>query len=48
LLAMSDRILVLHEGALTGEFLQSEATQEKIMHAATNSALLGLSNEGGS
>jgi len=45
LLAMSDRILVLHEGALTGEFLQSEATQEKIMHAATNSALLGSSSE---
>ena len=38
LLAMSDRILVLHEGTLAGEFLQSEATQEKIMRAATGTA----------
>lgn len=34
-LGMSDRILVMHEGRLTGEFTQQEATQEKIMHAAT-------------
>ena len=46
LLAMSDRILVLHKGTLTGEFLQSEATQEKIMYAATNSALDGSPNGG--
>ncbi|MCC6443682.1 MAG: sugar ABC transporter ATP-binding protein [Armatimonadetes bacterium] len=34
-LALSDRILVLREGRLTGEFTRSEATQERIMAAAT-------------
>jgi ABC-type sugar transport system ATPase subunit len=35
LLALSDRILVLCEGRVTGEFSREEATQEKIMAAAT-------------
>jgi rhamnose transport system ATP-binding protein len=34
-LGMSDRILVMHEGRVTGLFDRSEATQEKIMMAAT-------------
>jgi rhamnose transport system ATP-binding protein len=34
-LAMSDRVLVMHEGRLTGEFARDEADQEAIMHAAT-------------
>ena len=34
-LGLSDRILVLHEGKLTGEFTRTEATPEKIMTAAT-------------
>ncbi len=34
-LRMSDRILVMCEGRLTGEIPIEEATQEKIMHAAT-------------
>ncbi|WP_003542259.1 sugar ABC transporter ATP-binding protein [Desulfotomaculum nigrificans] len=34
-LGMSDRILVMREGNLTAEFNRSEATQEKIMQAAT-------------
>lgn len=34
-LAMSDRILVLREGHLTGEFSRAEATQERVMTAAT-------------
>lgn len=34
-LGMSDRILVMHEGRVTGLFERSEATQEKIMMAAT-------------
>lgn len=34
-LGMSDRILVMREGHLTGEFTRAEATQEKIMMAAT-------------
>lgn len=33
-LGMSDRILVMHEGRITGEFDRAEATQEKIMEAA--------------
>ncbi|HMD89825.1 MAG TPA: sugar ABC transporter ATP-binding protein [Anaerolineaceae bacterium] len=34
-LGMSDRILVMHEGRVTGLFNRSEATQENIMMAAT-------------
>jgi ABC-type sugar transport system ATPase subunit len=34
LLAMSDRIMVLHRGRITAEFSNDEATQEKIMEAA--------------
>lgn len=34
-LGLSDRIIVLHEGKLTGEFTKSEATPEKVMAAAT-------------
>ena len=34
LIAMSDRILVIAEGALVGEFSHAEATQEKVMMAA--------------
>ncbi len=34
-LGLSDRILVLHEGRLTGEFTKIEATPEKVMVAAT-------------
>ncbi len=34
-MGMSDRILVMHEGRITGELNRAEATQEKIMHLAT-------------
>ena len=34
-LGMSDRILVMHEGKITGELSREEATQEAIMHLAT-------------
>ena len=34
-LGLSDRVLVLHEGKLTGEFIKTEATPEKVMAAAT-------------
>jgi len=34
-LGLSDRILVLHEGKLTGEFTRGEATAEKVMARAT-------------
>jgi ABC-type sugar transport system ATPase subunit len=35
ILGMSDRILVVREGQLGGEFLRQDATQEKVMHAIT-------------
>jgi D-xylose transport system ATP-binding protein len=36
-LGLSDRIMVLHDGRVTGEFARSEATPEKVMAAATGS-----------
>jgi ABC-type sugar transport system ATPase subunit len=33
-LAMSDRILVMHEGRITGAFDRNEANQERVMYAA--------------
>lgn len=38
ILGMSDRIIVLHEGRITGELTRDEATQEKIMRLATGIA----------
>lgn len=35
ILGMSDRIIVMHEGKMTGEFTRQEASQEKIMLAAS-------------
>ncbi|MFC4077009.1 xylose ABC transporter ATP-binding protein [Salinithrix halophila] len=35
ILGMSDRIYVMYEGRITAEWSREEATQEKIMHAAT-------------
>jgi rhamnose transport system ATP-binding protein len=34
-LGMSDRILVMREGRITGEFTRAEASQERLMQAAT-------------
>ena len=34
-LAMSDRVLVLHEGAITAEIARADATEEAVMFAAT-------------
>ncbi|MDO8184960.1 sugar ABC transporter ATP-binding protein [Conexibacter sp. JD483] len=34
-LGMADRVLVMHEGRLTGEFSREEADEERIMRAAT-------------
>ena len=42
-LAMSDRILVLHEGRISAEIPRAEATEERVMFAAT-----GQASEGGS
>jgi rhamnose transport system ATP-binding protein len=35
ILGMSDRVLVMREGHITGEYTRAEATQEKIMASAT-------------
>jgi D-xylose transport system ATP-binding protein len=37
-LGLSDRVLVLHEGRVTGEFTRSSATPEKVMACATGHA----------
>jgi D-xylose transport system ATP-binding protein len=37
LLGMSDRIIMLHEGRIGGEFTRTEATQERLMQAAMGS-----------
>jgi D-xylose transport system ATP-binding protein len=34
LMGMSDRIIMLHEGSIGGEFTRAEATQEKLLAAA--------------
>jgi len=34
-LGLSDRVIVLHEGRVTGEFTRADATPEKVMAAAT-------------
>ncbi|MDO8213408.1 sugar ABC transporter ATP-binding protein [Conexibacter sp. CPCC 206217] len=34
-LGMADRVLVMHEGRLTGEFSRDEANEERVMRAAT-------------
>ena len=34
IMGLSDRIIVLHNGKITGEFLAEDATQEKIMRCA--------------
>jgi len=39
ILSMSDRIIVMHEGAYSGELLRDEATQEKILQLATGESL---------
>ena len=41
ILGMSDRIIVMREGHLTGQFSRAEATQEKIISAATQNVMIG-------
>jgi ribose transport system ATP-binding protein len=38
ILAMSDRIIVMHEGRLSAEYRAEEATQQKILHSALGAA----------
>jgi inositol transport system ATP-binding protein len=42
ILGMSDRVLVMHEGRLTGEFERKDATQENIMRAATGDSYVAV------
>ena len=42
ILGMSDRIIVMHEGKLTGELSRAEATQEKVISYATSSPVTGV------
>jgi ribose transport system ATP-binding protein len=35
LLGMSDRIIVMHEGVITGELSKAEATQDRVLHLAS-------------
>jgi rhamnose transport system ATP-binding protein len=39
ILGMSDRVIVMHEGRITAQFTRAEATQEKIITAATQSVV---------
>jgi len=48
LLALADRILVLHRGSIVTEFQRDEATQERIMHAALGGTQRVLEPSGGS
>jgi rhamnose transport system ATP-binding protein len=41
ILGMSDRVLVMREGHLTGQFARADATQEKIISAATQAVATG-------
>ncbi len=42
LIGMSDRILMLHEGRIGGEFTRAEATQEKLLAAAMGQSQVAL------
>jgi len=42
-LGLSDRILVLHEGRITGEFRREDASAEAVMAAATGHAVVNMS-----
>jgi D-xylose transport system ATP-binding protein len=40
ILGMCDRVLVMREGLITGEFMRNDMTQEKIMECATGGHLV--------
>jgi rhamnose transport system ATP-binding protein len=41
ILGMSDRVIVMREGVVTGQFSRAEATQETIISAATQNVTIG-------
>ena len=40
-LGMSDRVLVMHEGRITGELRREQLSEEAVMHLATGRADAG-------
>jgi ABC-type sugar transport system ATPase subunit len=44
-LGLSDRVLVLHEGHITGEFKRTEATPEAVMACATGHNKKGVTGD---
>jgi rhamnose transport system ATP-binding protein len=42
ILGMSDRIIVMREGRVTAQFSRAEASQEKIISAATQNVMIGI------
>jgi len=42
ILGMSDRIIVMREGRVTAQLSRAEATQEKIISAATQNVTIGI------
>jgi rhamnose transport system ATP-binding protein len=44
ILGMSDRVIVMHEGRITAHFTRDEATQEKIITAATQAVAEGTAS----
>jgi rhamnose transport system ATP-binding protein len=47
ILGMSDRVLVMHEGRLTGEFARGRVDQEQVMYAATGQETAGVGRADG-
>jgi rhamnose transport system ATP-binding protein len=45
-LAMSDRVIVMHEGRITGEFIRGTVDQETVMYAATGQDELLMATNG--
>jgi ABC-type sugar transport system ATPase subunit len=45
ILGMSDRIIVMHDGQIAGEFSREEATEERIMELATTGRKLHIQTE---
>jgi rhamnose transport system ATP-binding protein len=45
-LAMSDRIIVLHEGRISAEIARAEASEERVMFAATGQVAEDASSGG--
>lgn len=44
ILGMSDRVLVMHEGRISGELAREELTEERVMHLATGGSASGPTN----